>query len=858
MGALAAVTNGLCPGGPEAVHGRGSTVRLGRGPASAGPTLRRRFVAALAAAVMLASPLGAMASQQPEQIDVTVGYRLSIPGGGTAIFRGGSFDLIFRFDFVTTGSRDDIKASIEFEDGAFRLESGWNYADLTDAEVRDAEEKALRFTYDGTEPTVLRYAVNYRGADGILWVRDGSINIREAIPYNDSTSPPTSNDTRQHEPRVTAVVEKVLPSFTAGRNQTLEFRITNLDWNRARDVIITPEASGSGTSIEFRPDSYARVVESLSKDEEAKLSFGVSIGKDARPGLHQVPFLIQYKNVYGDAYERTVVVPVIIENDLTPPSVSFHRVSADPPTDGGDVHTLWVTLRNSASTEAHNVRVTISDMDGSVLSIAEGFDFKEVPGIRGGESRSVPFPIRVDPKAAAGGYRIGIRLEYEDKLGGRHGDSATYFLPVEGGPGAEGPDGGQGKVALEGTADLVGLAPGSSFELRFAAVNVGDGEVRGLTVTFGTDYLIVPKTLPIFSYDSLAPGDVRELAVTFLVGDDAQTRNYPIAVNVSYEAGKDGHYAPVSYTQHIGAAVERPGDADGQGEDKDRSTPKVIVDYYAFEPATLEPGMEFDLTLTLYNTSRQHDVRNMKVTLLSHDGTFIPVESSNSFYIVEMGRDSRAYHTIRLRVNPSSTSMIYVINVDIAYEGVDGMPINAGETISIPVRVDPILVVGDIMLPYETGVMSQMWTSVNFYNMGKVTIYNLLVSLEGEFQSMTPNYFAGTLDTGRTDSFDSMFMTPYDPGMKEGMIVFTYEDISGKKYRHEAPFTMNVVDYSEYYPPDGGDQYWPPDEGGGEDGALGGPALAALIGGSALLVGAMTGAVVLRVRRGRKEIPDDE
>ena len=81
---------------------------------------------------------------------------------------------------------------------------------------------------------------------------------------------------------------------------------------------------------------------------------------------------------------------------------------------------------------------------------------------------------------------------------------------------------------------------------------------------------------------------------------------------------------------------------------------------------------------------------------------------------------------------------------------------------------------------------------LEFFNMGKVVLNNLMVKAEGDFQIQNGNYFVGNFEPGRSDSFD-VTVVPLKEGESKGSIVFIYEDIEGKSYEVKKEFTLNVM-----------------------------------------------------------------
>ena len=46
--------------------------------------------------------------------------------------------------------------------------------------------------------------------------------------------------------------------------------------------------------------------------------------------------------------------------------------------------------------------------------------------------------------------------------------------------------------------------------------------------------------------------------------------------------------------------------------------------------------------------------------------------------------------------------------------------------------------------------------SLEFYNTGKVTLYNMMVKIEGDFQTENGQYYVGNFQSGNSEHFEDM------------------------------------------------------------------------------------------------------
>ena len=247
--------------------------------------------------------------------------------------------------------------------------------------------------------------------------------------------------------------------------------------------------------------------------------------------------------------------------------------------------------------------------------------------------------------------------------------------------------------------------------------------------------------------------------------------------------------------------------------------PKLIVSKYEFSKKPITAGEEFEMSLTFFNTNKTKKVTNIKIFLTSDDvqapegqGTptsggnvFTPVDSSNTFYIDEIAPKSYVTKSIKLAADATAAAKNYTMVANFEYEDMQGNEFTAKELIGIPVTQSSRLSTSSVHT--EDMVFAGQPTSVglDFYNTGKVTLYNLFVSFEGDLKTEgTGEYFVGNFQSGSQDSYE-VTVFPDAPGTAKGKIVFSYEDAAGNPKREEKEIEMNVEEMQMPNPEDMGE-----------------------------------------------------
>ncbi len=129
----------------------------------------------------------------------------------------------------------------------------------------------------------------------------------------------------------------------------------------------------------------------------------------------------------------------------------------------------------------------------------------------------------------------------------------------------------------------------------------------------------------------------------------------------------------------------------GSSSETKTSKPKLIIENYAVTPNPIKVGEEFDLNIAFYNTSKNKAIKNIKIVLNStgestmnssseeksnnsssspsiNRSVFMPVRSSNTFYIDSIGAGRRISKIIKLTSPYDTAPNTYELGVSMEYE----------------------------------------------------------------------------------------------------------------------------------------------------------------------------------------------
>jgi len=279
------------------------------------------------------------------------------------------------------------------------------------------------------------------------------------------------------------------------------------------------------------------------------------------------------------------------------------------------------------------------------------------------------------------------------------------------------------------------------------------------------------------------------------------------------------------------------------------SLPRLMLVGYQINPQEVVAGSEMTISVEIKNESAKRSAQNIKLSLKSEDATFLPIGGANAVYIAKLKPGASKTEEFRFSVKPDAEVKPSMLLVEIAYEDSSATAGTETATISIPVQ-QPIRLKLDEPQVYGEMVGQSFTVSMNLYNMGKSTLYNVLAELKGDFITPEGSYYGGNIESGGTKTVELMAvaksmgggadadqegmngadvqgkfekgetklavaadsMIAVEPGYSvPGMsatvaypvtLLLTYEDANGKQYTVEKEVTVNLMDESANPLPD--------------------------------------------------------
>ena len=610
-------------------------------------------------------------------------------------------------------------------------------------------------------------------------------NISVNITGVDENSGNSSSDTdpSNFKPRLEVTNSSNIPTIKAGSTQKLTYPIKNSSIYQARNIDISLKMDDADKApLVLDNFNMRQNIDYINGNETKEVSFDLSVLSSAPEGLYSFKLSYDFDNAYNIPISASETVYIRVSNDNASPKLNVDNVSVRQDAGSSGAILLDISLKNLGKAYAKDIKITLQGLKSGGFTTNNSTDVKYVDKIGGGASEIVTYKLLMPTSGAAGSNELTVKMDYRDANGNSLSEQNQIFVPTGEGEGSR-PEISFQKIVSPQSA----LSARKEFTIGFGLKNSG-ATAKNIKVSLTADAAMVIKSVNPVYIEKLGANGVKNISFTLFASDDAVTKNYPVAINVEYE---DAFGTKYTAAQYVGAYVENS--AGG------KTVPRIIVDNYSMEPFPVNAGSDFTLKMSFLNTSKVIDVSNIKVSVSSDDGTFTPTDSGNTFFIDRISSGLNVERELLMHVKPDAEQKSYVLTVDFEYEDSKGNPFTSKETISVRVLQNPRLVTGDLNPPSDAFVGQPVQVYLDFYNMGKSTLYNLLVKLEGDFDGQNLSYYVGNFESGKTDFFD-VSISPKAKGQQKGSVLFTFEDANGKKSEIRKDFTLNVTEMAPQSP----------------------------------------------------------
>ncbi|MDR0958557.1 MAG: hypothetical protein LBM16_05035 [Clostridiales bacterium] len=543
--------------------------------------------------------------------------------------------------------------------------------------------------------------------------------------------------------------------------------------------------------------------------------FKVTPDKDIESFKDEIPVNYSYSNAYGDKFNGSVSLYISVDtaekSEPTPEpqpailTISDFQTSSDN-IKNGENFTIKAKVHNLTETDARYVQVSITGLTTDGITAANSSSTIMIGDIKAKSAAEFSFSLGA-AKKAAGAYPLKFSVAGVDYKGGAVAANVDFSVSIAN-ENAEDDTDALANISVVSISSPQGQYDvGQNFGIAVKVRNDGKADAKYLKVTAAPEAGVVPKSASVVQKDIIKVGETVEMNFMFAPTSDAQSKNHVIQFDFSYEAGrKDGVAVKNEFSQYSSANINNSElDEEKEETENNKSVPKIIISDYKVTssdpetPSIVLAGQEFDLYLQFKNTHHTKTISNIKVTLSSptstdnKGNTFSTVGASNTMYIDSIAPGATYEKTLRMYSILSAAAKNHIIAVHFEYEDEEGNAITQDEEVGVTVAQEAKLEIGTVNLPSIVMQNDMNYLNFSLQNTGRVTLYNMKVTLEGEgFDLAGTEVIIGNMASGAYNYYDGNFYG-VDVGMHKLKVIVSYDLDTGKREVDEQVFDVEVV-----------------------------------------------------------------
>ena len=737
--------------------------------------------------------------------------------GGHQIRIGDEFELLLKLVNNTGGTIHDVSVTFSSTAAVKPVDSILKKDFASEVRAGQTVEQVFYFFHTGAMGTELPMVITYKDKNGNTYNENDSVWI---VNLSQDTNPGTGDSGVKFKP-VLVVGSKAIPEGSAGNRITIPLTITNVSSYEAKRVTITPQLPENVFMIDQM--MVDRRIESIPAKKADNAVFQFEIDKNAAANTYKVPLKITYTNIYGnEAFTEEVSIYIKVLNNNLPPQLVVKK--AEPSLkEIPEEQEFTVTFQvwNMGTLDAKNVTVELKP-DNTNFYVLDSLTKQFFSELKGQQSKDVTYTLKAKKERVPGTYGITVSLMRDDIT---TPTEYTMYVNVLGTKVEEEEEEEEKKDDINIITENIHTPEGTvlveqPFTTSFSVKNIGTTTAESVKITVDGGERILPSSLNVLNIPEIKPGESVSVAFSFVATKDSDSRNYPIKAVVEYVNNKE----IIRKEQYMGVQISNLEKDKEEEEEEDKTlntVPKIIISEYSTDPVMVNAGENFTLRMKFLNTSKVKAVENMKITLIVNESSektgsvFSPVQSSNTFYIAHLEPGQTSEKEMVMYTIPDAQAKTYVVKASFEYEykEKDQLKTNTMDDLfGIPVVQPARLETSDVIVSEPAIVGEPVYLTSEFYNMGKVTLSNLMVKVEGNFDTKESNYFVGNFESGMSDYYEAP-VTPLVPGETKGLLVFTFEDSAGKEHRIEKEFTVNAMESSPVMNPGFPGEGFPMDPG---------------------------------------------
>ena len=268
--------------------------------------------------------------------------------------------------------------------------------------------------------------------------------------------------------------------------------------------------------------------------------------------------------------------------------------------------------------------------------------------------------------------------------------------------------------------------------------------------------------------------------------EDRINGSYPVVVHAEGKT-QGGEALAGDFTLYVVIGDGKSAETEAPQEPAAKPQPKLIVEAYTCSAEPLEAGAQATLAVTVKNTSTSQTVKNIMLSFQDESGEILPA-ATGSVYIERIKKGESAVCGFGIRVAETASARPHVLTVTMEYENSGATAFMSSDTIVLDVTQSIRLEYEQPTLPTKATEGDNVSFSMNIMNLGKSTVYNVLLTFEIPGLNNGGSVLVGNLQSGEAKEAKTNLLVSSiggEYGDTSGTILLSYENEAGERFDRE-------------------------------------------------------------------------
>lgn len=595
-------------------------------------------------------------------------------------------------------------------------------------------------------------------------------------------------------------------NFAAGTNQEFSIKVTNTSTVDIAELYVE-----AGLDMEDIFPAYDMLLlrgGELKAGSSKTIKVPVTVASTAKSGMKSVTFTVTGNDKYGNPINdlsETLFVTIGKAGAVTDPGAPNVTITTKQnyrTLQPGTEDSVKLKLTNNGKAKAQKVKLFAKGGFGVLEGLTKNFtsDYLEVKDIEPGKTVTVEVPFTVTNSFSKGIHELSFEVSFVDEEKKSYtSETMTMYVEHYLTDSAPADDTVRTYIQISNVKQSPSIpTAGDKVSVTFAVKNKGNAAISNL-LFYGTNLSSAGfepiSSEPYQNEGTLGVDESKTITMNFRAGEDIPKGVN--SLNIGYE------FQDANYEIHTGSTtVYILNVSNSKFDDIDVGRPKIIVSDYTTDPEEIKAGSIFDFSYTLKNTHQAKAAKNIKITLSQDEGVFSPAEGTNIFYIEMMEPGEESVLTLPLKAKGDTATGDYGVKLLLEYEYDDMSSVDkehGGVSEENIIKIHAVEnyrpEIENIYIDSYNGVMvgQPVDLSFEFYNMGKSTLGNVYITVEGDFElaNNSAMSYVGAV-SGYGQEYLCPQVVPLVSGEAYGTVTIHFEDSNGDEQTKSAEFTAWV------------------------------------------------------------------